>query len=347
LVQGLRRLGCAAEVLRPKVQLPVFTATRVLFNEALRSHKFHADATIGIDADGYSIAAGRKSSPHVACIKGVLADAVRFERGFTRAAMVFHSRLEAKHARRADLVITTSRYCAGRIEEFYGVKGAIVVPELIDLDAWRTLFLSNPATPDNDRFTVLAVCRFYRRKALDILLRAASQLRHTIPRFEVRIVGNGPEQGRLWRVCTELGLEGIVSWVGDVSLAKLAEEYNRADVFCLPSLQEGFGIVFLEAMAAGKPIIAVQAAAVPEVVHHGILVEPESAESLAEAIVRLYRNPDLRRSLALAGCRGVEKFEVRHVARLFLSEVAKVAPGIAGLSSNNLSGHPREVLNGG
>jgi len=100
--------------------LPNFTATRVLFNEALRTRDFRADATIGIDADGYSIAGRRNSPPHIACIKGVLADAVRFEAGLTRASMAFHSRLEAKHARRADLVVTPSRYCAERIEELYG-----------------------------------------------------------------------------------------------------------------------------------------------------------------------------------------------------------------------------------
>lgn len=70
-------------------------------------------------------------------------------------------------------------------------------------------------------------------------------------------------------------------------------------------------------------------AAVPEVVRNGILVEPESAEALAAAIVRLYRSPDLRHSLASAACRDVEHFDVHRIARVFLSEVAKVAPGIA------------------
>jgi glycosyltransferase involved in cell wall biosynthesis len=108
----------------------------------------------------------------------------------------------------------------------------------------------------------------------------------------------------------------------------LAAEYNRSDLFCLPSAQEGFGIVFLEAMAAGKPIVAVRAAAVPEVVRSGILIDPDDPEALAEAIMRLYRDPDLRNSLGLAGLRDVEQFEMRRVAKRFVREVAKVAPAV-------------------
>ena len=165
-----------------------------------------------------------------------------------------------------------------------------------------------PPRRDPGKFTVLSVCRFYPRKRLDILLRAAALLRKTIPELEIRIVGNGPERGRLQRLCRELDLGTVVRWLGDVSIPSSAEEYNRCDVFCLPSAQEGFGIVFLEAMAAGKPIVAARAAAVPEVVRDGLLVEPENPEALADAIVRLYRDPRLRRSLGRrrsSGCRAV------------------------------------------
>jgi len=96
----------------------------------------------------------------------------------------------------------------------------------------------------------------------------------------------------------------------------------------LPSIQEGFGIVFLEAMAAGKPIVASRTAAIPEVVRNGILVEPDNAEALAEGLFRLYRDPDLCQRLGAAGLRDVERFEMHRVARQFLMEVAKVAPGI-------------------
>jgi len=315
-------------MITPRIVTPVYTATRILFNEALRWRKFNGEVTIGIDADGYSVAGKRNSLPHVACIKGVLGDAVPFETGATRASMAFQARLEAKHAQRANLVITVSRYCAERLEELYRVKNAVIIPELIDLESWRHLFRSNPGAPDPRKFTVLSVCRFYPRKRLDLLLRAAARLRKAVPQLEIRIVGNGPENKRLQQICVELDLTSLVHWLGDIPITRLAEEYNRAHVFCLPSVQEGFGIVFLEAMAAGKPIVAARAAAVAEVVRNGILVEPENADALAEAIVRLHRDPELRHSLGSAGHLDVEKFEMNRIARNFLSEVAKIAPGI-------------------
>jgi glycosyltransferase involved in cell wall biosynthesis len=327
LMETLRRPGIQVDVVRPRIITPVYTATRLLFNESLRWRRFTSAATIGIDADGYAISRRRNAPPHIACIKGVLGDAVRFEAGATRASLALQARFERRHARRADLVITVSRYCAERLEELYGVKDATVVPELIDLNAWRHLFKANPATTTPGKFTILSVCRFYPRKRLDVLLRAAGLLRKTIPELEIRIVGNGPERARLQGICRELDLGPAVQWLGDASMSRLAAEYKRCDVFCLPSVQEGFGIVFLEAMAAGKPIVAARAAAIPELVRSGVLVEPDNPGALAEAIVCLYRDPRLRRTLASAGLRDVEQFEMNRVAVRFLTAIAKVAPG--------------------
>ena len=96
---------------------------------------------------------------------------------------------------------------------------------------------------------------------------------------------------------------------------ELAAEYNRCHVFCLPSVQEGFGIVLLEAMAAGKPMVAARAGAIPEVAPHAALVEPDSAEALAAGIEMLYRSPE--RAVAVARRRrpGWSSSMLRAVAR--------------------------------
>jgi glycosyltransferase involved in cell wall biosynthesis len=318
LLEGLRALGNQVELVTPSLHLPMFTAERILFNEQLRHRQFQADATVGFDLDGYGVA-GRGGIPHIANIKGVLADAVPFESGLTRVSLALQARLEKLHAQRADCVITISRYCADRIEELYGVRNAVVVPELIDLEGWRNLFARNPAPPVQGKFTVLCVCRFYPRKRVDVLLRAAALLAPRIPELAVRIVGAGWEEARLRALWRELRLESVVHWVGNASPDELAREYNTADVFCLPSVQEGFGIVFLEAMAAGKPIVAARAAAVPEVVTKGLLIEPDNVEALAEAIAVLYNDSGLRARLGEAGRSEVEQYEMKRVAQRFSS----------------------------
>ena len=165
---------------------------------------------------------------------------------------------------------------------------------------------------------MLFVGRLYRRKRVEVLLRAAAQLRQRIRRLEVRLVGDGPRADALHKLARELHLESTATWLGDISRSSLAGEYNRAHVFCLPSVQEGFGIVLLEAMAAAKPVVASRSSAIPEVLPHGMLVEPESPDALAAGILDLYESAERRAQLAAAGLRWVEQFDAARVARRFL-----------------------------
>ena len=324
LAKGLAALQCNVNMVIPKLHLPVFSLERVLFNESLRFHTFTPGAiTVGFDADAYAVA-GRKGHPHVASIKGVMADVLPYERGAAKASMAFQARLERRHARRADLVVTPSRYCAEQLEELYGVRNAIVIPELIDLAQWDDLLRNVPPSAPTGRFVVLCVCRFYPRKRVDLLLRAAAILQPRMPELEVRIVGGGMEAAALRRLCQELCLEKTVEWVGDATLRRLAEEYQRSDMFCFPSVQEGFGIVLLEAMAAGKAIVATRSAAIPEVAPHAWLVEPNSAEALAAGMEGLYTDSELRARMGTLGRRFVERFEMMRVSQVFLDTVSKL-----------------------
>ena len=317
LARALSALGHQVDFETPRLRLPVFTAQRLLFNRSLRAETA-CDLTVGFDMDGYRIA---RAPHHIASLKGVIADEVRFESGLTRLTMGLQARCERVHVQRAARVIATSRYSAERAQEFYGLRQTpTVVPELIDLAEWRRL-LGEPQPAENSRFTVLFVGRFYRRKRVEILLRAAAALRGRISNLEIRLVGGGPCAPQLRSLSTALKLDGTVTFLGDVSRSQLIAEYNRTDLVCLPSVQEGFGIVLLEAMAAGKPIVAARAAAIPEVAPHGVLVDPESPEALAAGIDELHRSSEKRAVLASTGKKWVEQFDAPLVAKLFLDAV--------------------------
>jgi len=317
LARALQALGHQVDFETPRVRLPIYTLQRLLFNRSLSAAAPH-DLTVGFDMDGYRIA----SAPnHIASLKGVIADEVRFESGLTRLTMSVQARCERLHVERAALVLATSRYSAERAREFYNLRQTpAVVPELIDLAEWRRL-LAQQQPVQHSRFTIFFVGRFYRRKRVEVLLRAAAALRPRIPNLEVRLVGAGPCGPQLTALATDLKLDDTVTWLGDVSRSQLIAEYQRADLFCLPSVQEGFGIVLLEAMAAGKPIVAARAGAIPEVVPHGMLVEPENAEALADGIEEIYRAPEKRAALANTGAAWVEQFDAPRVAQLFLDAI--------------------------
>ena len=331
LAKFLKVAGETVELITPSIKFPIYTAERLIFNQVLRYKRRPPSAiAVGFDMDGYTIA-GSGHDFHVASIKGVIADEMRFEGGLTRATMRVQARCERLHVQRADLVLAPSRYSAECIQDLYGIsKAPRIVPEPIDFDGWRSQLQRNPVAHNESKFRVLSVCRFYPRKRLHILLAAAERLRSKIPGLEVRIVGDGPEASRLRLLSRKLGLDGVVRWLGNLSQDELAAEYNRCDIFCLPSVQESFGIVFLEAMASGKAVVATRAASAPEVVKHGVLVEPDDEEALAEGIESLYRNPELRETLAAEGAGWVNQFDAPQVAAMFLREV-ELAMGIAAM----------------
>jgi phosphatidyl-myo-inositol dimannoside synthase len=279
---------------------------------------------LGVDLDGF-MWARRRALPFVASLKGIVADELRHERGWVRVLLSVQARWERRNVERADLVVVTSRYSAEVARREYGVplERIAVVPEPIDLEVWDDQFWRAPRRPRSGP-VVLSVARMYPRKRLADLLHAAAILRARVDGIQVRIVGRGPEWDAIVRLHAELGLGDAVALLGDLTRERLAEEYVNASVFCLPSVQEGFGIVFLEAMAAELPVVACRIAAVPEVVLHdttGLLVAPRDPGALAETIERLIREPALAKRLGQEGRRRALGFSPRAVAERFLSAV--------------------------
>ena len=312
--------------LRPlRVRTGFHTLDRWLYNVGVAlSPPRGAHLVVGCDLDGF-LWARRRRIPFVATLKGIIADERKNERGRVRALLGIQARWERRNAERADLVVLSSRYSADVARAEYGVPASrlAVVPEAIDVVGWRARFARAGQRPRAGP-VVLCVARQYPRKRIGDLLYAAAWLRSRIPAARIRIVGRGPEWALLVRLHGALGLGERVALLGDISRERLAEEYANADCFCLPSVQEGFGIVFLEAMAAGLPVVACRAAAVPEVVldgQTGVLVPPRDPEALARALADLLRRPERARELGEAGRRRAAELTPTLIAERFLDAV--------------------------
>jgi glycosyltransferase involved in cell wall biosynthesis len=175
--------------------------------------------------------------------------------------------------------------------------------------------------PAGDVPTVLFVGRLVERKGIANLLRAASGAR--IP-YRIVLVGFGPEEAPLRALASELGLGGRVEIAGRVSEAELARRYAEADVFVLPATldargdTEGLGVVLLEALSHGVPVVATRRGGIPDIVKDGetgLLVEDGDLAALGGAIETLLSDRDLARRLASAGAEHVRhEFSVKSVA---------------------------------
>ena len=322
LTRGLRDLGHTVAIRPLSARTGFHTLDRWVYNVQVALRPPAVDVTVGVDLDGFLWARRRRCGPFVVMLKGIIADELRNESGWVRALLSVQARWERTNTARADRVVVPSRYSAAVARDAYAIPEdkLAVVPEPIDLDEWRRRFTEAAAAPAA-RPTVLSVARMYPRKRLEDLLRAAALLRDRIPDAQVRIIGEGPESARLRAVHRDLGLGDAAVLLGEVSRGRLAVEYLSAHCFCLPTVQEGFGLVFAEAMAAGLPVVACRAAAVPEIVEDrrtGFLVSPRSPVELATALETLLMNESLRREFGRAATRRVEAYGLERVARRFL-----------------------------
>lgn len=149
-------------------------------------------------------------------------------------------------------------------------------------------------------------------KGAGYLVAAVGRVRESLPRAAVVIAGDGSERPRLERLAAESG----VTLIGNVSCA--SRFLAALDVVVVPSLSEAFGLVAAEASALGKSVIATRTGGLPEVVEHGVsglLVPPRDPAALADAIVLLLRDPDMRARMGEAGQQVVrERFGLGRMA---------------------------------
>ncbi len=309
LARSLRAHGAAAETVNPRLDTSdyrQFTFDRLWFNTQLADDPRLARARwiLGLDYDGFALPR-RSGQRFVASARALFADIARTEPEPFRTLLLAQAYFEGHNFRRADCVAAPSEYAARQVAEHYHVPvdQIQVVPNGIDLAEWDEL---RPADPEPARRpTVLAVSKLYPRKKIDVLVRATPLVRRRIADIEVRIVGGGFEWNAWRQLAADLGVEGSLVWLGDIAeRRRIVAEFANCHVFVHPSIQESFGNVVLEAMAAGRPLVVSDAAAPPELVRAsggGLVVPPDDPEALAEAIIRLLDDAELRQALGRRG----------------------------------------------
>ena len=151
-----------------------------------------------------------------------------------------------------------------------------------------------------DSRIILSVSYLISRKAIDFNLKAIAQLINKYPNLKYLIIGDGPEMRHLKELSNNLRINKHVEFLGQLSHENVLVYMAKADIFSLPSWNEAFGVVYIEAMAQGTPVIGCQGEGIEDFVEHGItgmLVKPKDVDSLVKAMDYLLSNPDEARAI--------------------------------------------------
>ena len=191
-----------------------------------------------------------------------------------------------------------------------------VIPNAIDVARFSSS-TPHPMSMPAGRRSVLYVGRLEPRKGVSRLVDAMTRVQRDVPCAQLVIVGDGPDRARLESHARELNVDAF--FAGRVSDADLPDFYRAADVVCSPALRdESFGIVLLEAMAAGRPIVATNIAGYAELLDPAgcaRLVDPDDATSLAREISTILGEPALARTLGERGAAAARQYDWTVVAR--------------------------------
>lgn len=215
------------------------------------------------------------------------------------------SRLKLIGLKHAHMVVCMSNYTSAKIREQLPSldKKIFVIPGFVDTQ----MFSPSPKPTDlivkyklDDSKVILTVARLscLENKGYERIIRLLPNLIKLVPQIKYLIVGAGDDMPNVKRLVNDLGLAGYVILTGFVPHEDLAPYYNLCDCFLMPSIQEGFGMVYVEALACGKPVIAGNLDGSREPLLDGklgLLINPDDLSQITEAIVKVLKgNVDSR-----------------------------------------------------
>jgi glycosyltransferase involved in cell wall biosynthesis len=215
--------------------------------------------------------------------------------------------------RQADAALAVSRVLQAAVDRFAGRPRGPVVPNAVDFD-----FFSLPAEPRRRQpFTFVCVSNLVANKQVDKLIAAFARASVSSPASRLVIVGDGPDAERLRQLATQSAVSGQIEFTGGLLPEGVRARLWAANALVLPSAFETFGVVLVEALATGIPVISTRCGGPEDIVDPtvGFLVDPNDDAALAETMVtvtrRTYMEGDLRRE-------AMARFSFDSVARRLL-----------------------------
>jgi len=264
----------------------------------------------------YAVCKKKSDPPAVTTFHGLIRNEIRDalaskniswkRRWELRFISVYANLIEKQLAEKADRIIAVSHEMRRDLQRDLQIdeKKVQIIYNGIDTVEFQ------PCPEKRIPFRIVSVARLDPRKGLHFLIDAAQKLSLEFPQLTVHIVGDGEERQALARQITGYGLENKVILVGKKMGAALQEEYHQATLFVLPSLLESQGIVFMEAMACGLPVVGFDIGGVQEMIDSGVegfLVKKASVNELAEAIKLLLMDTKLAETMGQRGRNRMEK----------------------------------------
>jgi phosphatidylinositol alpha-1,6-mannosyltransferase len=207
--------------------------------------------------------------------------------------------------RRATRVVASATYNADRLRDVQGVRPErIALIHLALQPSWhRGPEEGHAGGPADGR--LLSVGRMdadERYKGIDAVIRALPEIRHSVPGVSYTVVGEGTDLDRLRQLAVDCGVADLVHFAGGVQHEQLLREYQACDVFVLPSTGEGFGLVFLEAMSFGKPVVAVAVGGPLDVIQDGVTGRlVASPDDVSGALLELLHDRDKAAAMGAEG----------------------------------------------
>lgn len=230
--------------------------------------------------------------------------------------------------RRLQAVIAASNFTAQMMADVYHISKeclhmchlSIATGRYASMEALREQ--ANPHPP-----RILFVGGNMQRKGLPLLIASAPRVLEVFPAAEFWIAGKDKAEPYLKSLCNKTGLGERFRFLGWQSQDEIRNLYAQSDIFVMPSLTEAFGVVFLEAMASGLPVIGTRVGGIPEIIddgHNGLLVEADNVTELGNAIVLLLGNKNLQENLRQAGLVTTQRFDISRMMQCTYNVYEKV-----------------------